>query len=299
MAGNVSNFLNYIKFEKRYSDHTQIAYTNDLSQYEQYLQNTYQLHDLNSASTVMIRSWVVQLIENKDSASTINRKISCLKSYYKFCLKNEWIETNPTSRLSRPKMPKRLPKSVEANKLNALKTGLKELALTDTYPELRDYAMFMTFYTVGIRRNELNQLKWDDLDQYKKTLKVLGKGNKERIIPVHDEMIGLMKRLRENELKTFGNLSTRYMFLTDSGTKMYPNFIYRKISAMLSQVSTQSHLSPHSLRHSFATHLLDSGAELNAIKEMMGHSSLASTQVYTNNSIEKLKKIHQLSHPKS
>jgi len=173
------------------------------------------------------------------------------------------------------------------------------LAQMDDYPEVRDYTMFMTFYTVGIRRNELNQLKWADLDLYKKTLKVLGKGNKERIIPVHDEMIGLMKRLRETEQKAFGNELSSHMFLTDRGSKMYPNFIYRKISSLLAQVSTQSHLSPHSLRHSFATHLLDNGAELNAIKEMMGHSSLASTQVYTNNSIEKLKKIHQLSHPKS
>jgi integrase/recombinase XerC len=248
----------------------------------------------------MLRSWIVHLIDLQDSVSTINRKISCLKSFFKFCLKNNWVAVNPTAKLTRPKMPKRIPKQVEFTKLMDLKDFLQEQSSDNQYDTYRDYSMFMTFYSCGLRRSELIELKWSDIDFTKKELKILGKGNKERFVPLHSEMAVILKRYQELLLQQSFEIKTEpsLVYLTDSGEKMYPNFVYRKIKTYLNKVTTQTGLSPHSLRHSFATHLLNEGAELNAVKELLGHSSLAATQVYTSSSIERLKKIHEKFHPK-
>jgi integrase/recombinase XerC len=300
MNEKIRQFFNYIQYEKRLSIHTVLAYTNDLNQFQSYLKSEFEIDNILDTQFQMLRSWIVYLIDMKDSVSTINRKISCLKSFFKFCLKNNWVEVNPTAKLTRPKMPKRIPKQVEFTKLMDLKDFLQEQSTDNQYDTYRDYSMFMTFYSCGLRRSELIELKWYDIDFTKKELKILGKGNKERFIPLHSEMAVILKRYQELLLQQSFEKKAEpaLVFLTDSGEKMYPNFVYRKIKNYLNKVTTQTGLSPHSLRHSFATHLLNEGAELNAVKELLGHSSLAATQVYTSSSIERLKKIHENFHPK-
>jgi len=300
MNEKIRQFFNYIQYEKRLSIHTVLAYTNDLNQFQSYLKSEFEIDNILDTQFQMLRSWIVYLIDMKDSVSTINRKISCLKSFFKFCLKNNWVEVNPTAKLTRPKMPKRIPKQVEFTKLMDLKDFLQEQSTDNQYDTYRDYSMFMTFYSCGLRRSELIELKWSDIDFTKKELKILGKGNKERFVPLHSEMAVILKRYQELLLQQSFEKKAEpaLVFLTDSGEKMYPNFVYRKIKNYLNKVTTQTGLSPHSLRHSFATHLLNEGAELNAVKELLGHSSLAATQVYTSSSIERLKKIHENFHPK-
>jgi integrase/recombinase XerC len=300
MNEKIRQFFNYIQYEKRLSNHTVLAYTNDINQFQIYLKAEFQIDNILETQFQMLRSWIVHLIDLQDSVSTINRKISCLKSFFKFCLKNNWVAVNPTAKLTRPKMPKRIPKQVEYNKLMDLKDFLQEQSTDNQYDTYRDYSMFMTFYSCGLRRSELIELKWSDIDFTKKELKILGKGNKERFVPLHSEMAVILKRYQELLLQQSFEKKAEpaLVFLTDSGEKMYPNFVYRKIKTYLNKVTTQTGLSPHSLRHSFATHLLNEGAELNAVKELLGHSSLAATQVYTSSSIERLKKIHENFHPK-
>jgi integrase/recombinase XerC len=300
MNEKIRQFFNYIQYEKRLSNHTVLAYTNDINQFQIYLKAEFQIDNILETQFQMLRSWIVHLIDLQDSVSTINRKISCLKSFFKFCLKNNWVAVNPTAKLTRPKMPKRIPKQVEFTKLMDLKDFLQEQSSDNQYDTYRDYSMFMTFYSCGLRRSELIELKWSDIDFTKKELKILGKGNKERFVPLHSEMAVILKRYQELLLQQSFEKKAEpaLVFLTDSGEKMYPNFVYRKIKTYLNKVTTQTGLSPHSLRHSFATHLLNEGAELNAVKELLGHSSLAATQVYTSSSIERLKKIHEKFHPK-
>ena len=300
MNEKIRQFFNYIQYEKRLSNHTVLAYTNDINQFQTYLKVEFQIDNILETQFQMLRSWIVHLIDLQDSVSTINRKISCLKSFFKFCLKNNWVAVNPTAKLTRPKMPKRIPKQVEFTKLMDLKDFLQEQSSDNQYDTYRDYSMFMTFYSCGLRRSELIELKWSDIDFTKKELKILGKGNKERFVPLHSEMAVILKRYQELLLQQSFEKKAEpaLVFLTDSGEKMYPNFVYRKIKTYLNRVTTQTGLSPHSLRHSFATHLLNEGAELNAVKELLGHSSLAATQVYTSSSIERLKKIHEKFHPK-
>lgn len=300
MNEKIRQFFNYIQYEKRLSNHTVLAYTNDINQFQIYLKAEFQIDNILETQFQMLRSWIVHLIDLQDSVSTINRKISCLKSFFKFCLKNNWVAVNPTAKLTRPKMPKRIPKQVEFTKLMDLKDFLQEQSKDNQYDTYRDYSMFMTFYSCGLRRSELIELKWSDIDFTKKELKILGKGNKERFVPLHSEMAVILKRYQELLLQQSFEKKAEpaLVFLTDSGEKMYPNFVYRKIKTYLNKVTTQTGLSPHSLRHSFATHLLNEGAELNAVKELLGHSSLAATQVYTSSSIERLKKIHEKFHPK-
>lgn len=300
MNEKIRQFFNYIQYEKRLSNHTVLAYKNDINQFQSYLKSEFEIENILDTHFQMLRSWVVYLIDMKDSVSTINRKISCLKSFFKFCLKNNWVEVNPTAKLTRPKMPKRIPKQVEYTKLMDLRVFLQEQSLDDQFETYRDYCMFMTFYSCGLRRSELIELRWIDIDFTKKELKILGKGNKERFVPLHTEMVSILKQYKELlSTKTFTKKSEPlFVFLSDEGIKLYPNFVYRKIKKYLNLVTTQTGLSPHSLRHSFATHLLNEGAELNAVKELLGHSSLAATQVYTSSSIERLKKIHENFHPK-
>jgi integrase/recombinase XerC len=300
MNEKIRQFFNYIQYEKRLSNHTILAYTNDINQFQSYLKSEFQIDNILETQFQMLRSWIVHLIDLQDSVATINRKISCLKSFFKFCLKNSWVEINPTAKLTRPKMPKRIPKQVEYTKLMDLKDILEAQSQNLEYANYRDYCMFMTFYSCGLRRSELISLKWSDIDFTKKELKILGKGNKERFVPLHSEMKTILNSYQEilnNESFEYQE-DQKFVFLTDTGEKMYPNFVYRKIKNYLNKVTTQTGLSPHSLRHSFATHLLNEGAELNAVKELLGHSSLAATQVYTSSSIERLKKIHENFHPK-
>jgi integrase/recombinase XerC len=292
-------FFNYLQYEKRMSTNTLIAYGSDLEQFSVFISDTFQVQNLVEVNSSMIRSWTISLIEQKDTASTVNRKISCLKSFYKFQLKNETIKSNPTSKIIRPKASKRLPKDISAPKLIDIKDKLELNISEDSFDSIRDYTMFMTFYLCGIRRSELIDMTWAQIDLSLKQISVIGKGKKQRFIPIKAELIDLMHRYK-NAIDNYQitNVEDR-VFVLENGNNLYPNFVYRTIKNYLSEVSSQQGIGPHTLRHSFATHLLNEGAELNAIKGLLGHASLASTQVYTNNSIEKLKQIHKLAHPKS
>ena len=287
-----TKFMNYLQYEKRFSSNTLLAYDGDLNQFTAFIEAEFEHSDLLTVNSSMIRSWTIQLIEQKGSATTVNRKISCLKSFYKFLLRHEHIKKNPTVRVIRPKQPKRIPKDIPAPKLHNVKDKLELDSMDSDFNSIRDYTMFMTFYLSGMRRSELIELTWSQIDLSLNQISVLGKGKKQRFIPISAELIDLLAKykeaLRTNEII----VEEDRVFVLDSGKKLYPNFVYRTIKNYLNLVSSQKGVGPHSLRHSFATHLLNEGAELNAIKGLLGHSSLASTQVYTHNSIEKLKNIH-------
>lgn len=292
-------FLNYIQYEKRLSSNTLLAYEQDLNQFYSFIEANFQHTDLLTVNASMIRSWTISLIEKQDAATTVNRKISCLKSFYKFQLKNGTVALNPTSKIIRPKAPKRLPKDIAEHKLVDVKDKLEINKADESFESHRDYAMFMTFYQCGIRRSELIEMQWDHIDFHKKEISVLGKGKKQRLVPLSKQMIQLLNEYKSAICSRDIIAENGSVFVLDNGKKLYPNFVYRTIKKYLGEVTAQKGIGPHSLRHSFATHLLNEGAELNAIKGLLGHSSLASTQVYTHNSIEKLKHIHKLSHPKS
>lgn len=298
MTDVIKQFFNYIQYERRLSPNTILAYQIDLKQLKEFLEKDFQIFDFLSVKPNHLRAWMISLIEQKDLSSTVNRKISCIKSLYKFLLKHNYITVNPSTKLIRPKIPKRLPKDVAAPKLANLKDFLELNTQSNEFSAMRDYVMFMTFYLCGLRRNELIELQWNQVDIAQKQIRVLGKGKKERVIPVRSEWIDLLLRYKNNLEQHLENREENYIFVLDNGKMMYPNFVYRKIQNYLSMVTTQEGVGPHALRHSFATHLLNEGAELNAIKELLGHSSLAATQVYTHNSIEKLRQIHKFSHPK-
>ena len=295
-------FYTYLQFEKRYSLNTLDAYKVDLEQFSDFILTQYPDEDPDFISVHhrQIRAWIVQLMDQQISAKSVNRKISTLKTYFRFLLKQEVIQKNPMAKVIAPKMPKPLPVFIEANNMNSL-FGLIE----NEYPEsnemekfikARDRLIIEILYSTGIRRAELLGLKNDSFNQSSKTVKVLGKGNKERIIPVSDELLKLVFDYIGIRNKLVGE--KEFLLVTEKGKKAYPGLIHKIVNSLLQHVSTLTRKSPHVLRHTFATHLSNSGAELNAIKELLGHASLASTQVYTHNTIDKLKDIHRHAHPK-
>ncbi len=296
----VVDFLKFIEFEKRYSKHTLLSYKTDLSQFSDFLQQEFQLDSPQDASYSIIRSWIVKLAENSITPKSINRKIASLRSYYKFLLRTEKISKDPMLKIRAPKVKKTLPVFVEEDKLiNLLDDGLEDGVFENNFNGNRDRLIIELLYGTGIRLSELIEAKDKDLNFYDGTIKVLGKGNKERIIPMNTTLI---KKLKEyiNQKKTalLDNL-TDYLIVTNEGDKTYPMFIYRTVRKYLDMTTTIEKRSPHVLRHSFATHLLNKGADLNAIKDLLGHTSLAATQVYTHNSLDKLKAIFNQAHPKS
>lgn len=289
------SFFSYLEFEKRYSNHTVISYKNDLTQFEQYLAVHFELDDLLSVKHLHVRSWVVWMMENGISPRSVNRKLSTLKSFYKFSKRKGVLKINPTNKIVGPKVGKRLPKFVQEDSMEKL---LDENQFSDHFSYQRDFILLSLLYQTGIRRAELIHIKDSDINLAAKTLKVLGKGNKERIIPIHDEIIVSIQNYIGLRKKFFEEASP-YFLVTDKGQKMYPKFVYNKVRSYLGKITTLEQKSPHVLRHSFATHLSNNGAELNAIKSLLGHSSLAATQIYTHNTIEKLKKVFQSAHPRA
>jgi integrase/recombinase XerC len=290
----IDSFLKYIQFEKRYSVHTLTSYKNDLEQFAAYLSHTYQLSTPSEANYGIIRSWILLLMEDELSAKTVNRKIATLRSYYKFLLRQGEIAKDPTLKLKAPKLKKSLPVFIESNDMPDL---LAETSFSADFSGLRDRLILEILYGTGIRLSELIGIKDKDINLSQSLLKVLGKGNKERIIPINQtlcDLIHLYKRKRNDSGKELED----HFIVTDQGKKLYPMFVQRKIKDYLKGTAVDKK-SPHVLRHTFATHLLNNGADLNAIKDLMGHSSLAATQVYTHNSIEKLKAIFEKAHPKS
>src|ERR1051325_1386404 len=289
------SFFNYLKHDKRMSPHTVSAYTNDLEQFYLYLKNVYSLTDIKEVNHSVIRSWVVSLMENKITARSVNRKISTLKSYYKFLLREKVLDVNPMHKIQSPKNPKHLPVFVEESKMNAL---IEDIKFADDFEGRRNLLIIEMLYSTGMRRAELLNLKDSDINFQNSTVKVLGKRNKERLIPLTSGLKTLIKEYIAERNKAVEPKSA-HLFLTEKGNQIYPSAVYRIVRESLEKVTTLSKKSPHVLRHTFATHLLNNGANLNAIKELLGHANLSATQVYTHNSVERLKSIYKQAHPKA
>ncbi len=289
---NLKEFLNYIKFEKRYSQHTIISYQNDLEQFFTFL-TEYDSPPVQKITATFIRSWLAQLKgEEKLTAKSINRKISTLKSFFKYQLKNGVIKVSPMTTITSPKIGKRLPQFLKESDVETL---FQHVEFPDDWDGRSTRLILLLFYNTGIRLSELINLKQSQLDVYNRQIKVLGKGNKERIIPVSADLIKELTDLIANSPgKEIPNV-----FVTEKGKPLNPRNVYSRVKTYLSAVTTLEKKSPHILRHTFATHLMNNGADLNAVKELLGHSSLAATQVYTHNTIEKLKDVFKKAHPKA
>lgn len=287
-------FLDYLALEKRYSLHTIKAYKADLSLLSDYLDEVYST-TINRANHSMIRSWLVHEINRGNSPRTVNRKITTLKSFYKFAVKEEAIKINPTLRLSSTKTSKSIPSFVTVDEMNKL---LDKTIFTDDYTGKRDRLIVEIFYSTGIRLSELINIKFKDIDFSKKQLKVLGKRNKERIIPLTKELVNSLNNFTEIR-NSMSVKNDSYLLLTDKGKKLNPTLVYKTMNKLISDVTSLKKTSPHVLRHTFATHMLNNGADLNVIKELLGHASLSATEVYTHNSIDKLKKVFNNAHPRA
>jgi integrase/recombinase XerC len=290
----VQPFIDYLRFEKRFSQHTVISYTTDLRDFFHFINNTYGELSLQSLSHVYVRSWLAALKDGALTSKTINRKISTLRSFFKYQVKLGVIAQSPMSKIVAPKGEKRLPQFVSKEHLNTLLTHVE---FTDDWKGKTERLLLHIFYNTGIRLSELIHLRQDNIDHYNSTIKILGKGNKERIIPVSRELLQhIIEYSREKQLLKLDNL---VLLVNGKGKPLSPRTVYESVKKNLSLVTTIEKRSPHVLRHSFATHLSNNGADLNAVKELLGHSSLAATQVYTHNTIEKLKSIYQQAHPKA
>lgn len=290
----LQSFLNYLRFQKRYSQHTIIAYKKDLEDFFLFLINDFDSPQLKNISSAIIRTWLAQLKEENKTAKSINRKISTLKSFFKFLMKENIVDGTPMSIIISPKINKRLPVYVEEKDL---KTLFEYVEFSDDHTGKTEKLIIELLYNTGFRVSELINLKVSQLDFSNNYIKVLGKGNKERIIPVHTALLNHLNNYINSKPERLQN--DNVVFTSGNGKKLYAKQVYNIVKKYLSLVTTVQKKSPHILRHSFATHLTNNGADLNAIKELLGHSSLAATQVYTHNSIEKLKEVFKRAHPKA
>lgn len=288
----VKSFLQYIQYEKKYSSCTVFSYQNDINQFQNFLSENYSL-PIEETQLKHIRNWIISLkIENIESSS-INRKLSALKSLFKHGLRNNFIKTNPCTKLQQLKTPKKLPLFFKESELEtALDTKKNE---QNTFAELRNNIILEILYQTGIRRAELINLKDSDFNFFSLTLRILGKGNKERIIPISKKLGEKTEEYINYKNQIF---DSPYFILTDTGEKSYPNLIYRIVKNNMSEVSSLNKRSPHVIRHSFASGLLNNGAEISAVKELLGHANLAATQIYTHTSYEQLKKTYKQAHPR-
>jgi len=290
------SFIEYLQLEKKYSPHTITAYLKDLNDFHAFAVSEYDYSDIVSVNYAVVRSWIVSLVDSKISNRTVNRKVSSLKTYYKYLLKTGQIEVSPLAKHKALKTTKKI--QVPFSEVE-IENVMELLEVENTFEGLRDRLIIELFYSSGIRRAELINIKLNDVSYSQKTLKVLGKRNKERLIPLLPSVLKTISEylpIREG-LKDIKD--REYLVLTSRGVKVYENLVYRVIKSYFSQVSEKVKKSPHILRHSFATHLLNEGADINSVKELLGHSSLASTQVYTQNSIAKLKEVYKNTHPRN
>ncbi len=296
MNKEIQDFTKYIQLERRYSIHTVEAYNRDLNQFQEFLNQIY-LINIVKAEYPQIREWVVYLNNQEISNRSINRKITTLKSFYKYQLISQNIEVNPASKVNVLKTEKKLPEFVDEENMDFL---LEKVEFTDDYIGVLSKTILDLFYGTGMRVEELVNLKHKNVDKVNLQVKVLGKRNKERIIPISKQLMQQLTLYSNYRNESISNAeSSEYLFLTKNGNKIYKKLVYRQVNYYLSLVTTSSKKSPHVLRHTFATHLLNKGADLNAIKEILGHASLSATQIYTHNSIEKLKNVYKQAHPKA
>lgn len=292
----IDKFITYLKNEKRYSEHTLTAYQKDLESFSVYSKEIYEIDDLSKINQDVIRSWTVYLMRKGLSNNSINRKIASLKSFYKF-LENDFINNqkviNPTKHLIMPKKVKKLPSFVRESEMKTLLNSFEN----DDFITQRDKAIISLLYATGIRRSELINVNLANINFDDAYIKVLGKRKKERIIPINKDIVEILRQYWELKKEKFG--LSNVFFVTQKGKKLYPKAVYNIVNKYLSQVSTLEQKSPHTLRHTFATHLLNNGAELKAIQDLLGHNSLAATQVYTHTTIHKLKDAYIKAHPKA
>lgn len=293
MPTTLGSFIEYLRVEKRSSEHTLLAYQRDLEQFSDYLLSDYEEEDLTEVKTIMIRDWVMMLSESGLESKSINRKISSLRSFYKFALRTGVIKTSPVDSIKSLKVPKRVVRTISEDDMS---TVLDPSLYIDENNGERDRMIVLTFYTTGMRRSELINLKWDDIDEEGRKIRVLGKRNKERLIPVSDRWLNEISVWRQKVAEVGGNRT--FVFADESGNKLDPKVVYDSVVYYLSKVSSAEKRSPHILRHTFATHLLNMGADLQTIKELLGHSSLAATQIYTHSSIDQIKSVYNDSHPR-
>jgi integrase/recombinase XerC len=290
----IESFLSYLKFEKRFSEHTLAAYATDLEQFSVFL--TQEGVPIASAQYQNIRFWIISLVEDGLHPTTVNRKMASVRSFYKFLLRQKKISTNPAQRLQALKSPKRLPQFVQETDINAL---FDHVEFGNDFNGLRDKLVLELLYGTGMRRAELVGLLDRSINLEKNEIKVLGKRNKERLIPITKDVSSIIEAYLAARNSTFGQQQGTTLILTDKGESCYPMLVYRIVKKYLGGVVSLEKKSPHVLRHTYATHLLNNGADLNAVKDLLGHTSLAATQVYTHNSLEKLKKVFQQAHPKA
>lgn len=292
---HIQSFIKYIKFEKRGSQHTVIAYEGDLVQFQNFLISQNQT-DWTQVTSKHIRQWMVNMLDGGTLARSVNRKVATLKSFYRFLQREGVTDQNPTDKIVSVKTPKQLPAFLREAEMDEL---LDDIAFDESYAGERNHLIIELFYVSGMRLAELVGLKDHDIDMPNDLIKVTGKRNKQRIIPFSKQTKTAIVNYIGIRESHFGKQANSCFLLTDKGEPVYPKLIYRVVNKYLSLVTTQGKKSPHVLRHTFATALLNRGAELNAIKELLGHSSLAATQVYTHNSFEKLNSIYKQAHPRA
>jgi integrase/recombinase XerC len=296
VAQTIQQFLDYLSFQKRYSNHTIISYKNDLTAFFDFLIIQFGETPLAEIKPTFIRSWLADMKQHGMESKSINRKISTLKSFFKYQLRQQTIMVSPMTAIISPKVNKRLPQFVDKKDITTL---LMHVKFPDDWAGKTDELMLHLFYNTGMRLAELGGLKEIGISKSNGTIKVLGKGNKERIIPISNQLMKKMQDYMADKRKLLAAFDEEVLLVTGSGKKLYHRYIYTAVNKYLAEVTTIEKKSPHVLRHTFATHLMNNGADLNAVKELLGHSSLAATQIYTHNTIEKLKNIHKKAHPKA
>lgn len=292
----INFFIEYLQFERRYSQHTIISYRNDLEQFFAFLASQYDSPPIADITAGFVRSWLAEMRGDNMSAKSLNRKISSLKSFFKYLLKMGEVKQTPMTTIVGPKVPKRLPSFVSEENMDTLQ---RHVEFDDTWKGRTEKLLLDVLYATGMRRSELLSLKEHHIDYANSQIKVLGKGNKERIIPASKELLKALKEYAERKKQELPELTVTNLLVNEKGKPLNPRYVYTVVQKNLSLVTSIKKRSPHVLRHTFATHLTNNGADLNAVKELLGHSSLAATQIYTHNTIEKLKDIYGKAHPKA
>lgn len=295
MLNCIDSFLLYLKDVKKNASHTVLSYENDLTSFSKYCLVQYEIQEIQRVNHLIIRSWIMEMKSNGISNASINRKISALKSFYKYLRRKEIVTINPMAKIQSLKKSKRLPSFVPKSKMEYLQ---EETLNKDSFLAIRDELIITILYMTGIRRSELINIKSTDINKSRLEIKVIGKGNKERLCPITNEVLDKISSYTELKDSEFGKLDHTYLFVTEKGKPCYPKLIFNVVSRALKKINASEKTSPHVLRHTFATHLSANGAELNAVKELLGHASLAATQVYTHNTIDRLKAEYKKAHPK-